>query len=329
MIKKILTALVFLGVAGFTGAQTTESSVTVNGAYYFPSAQGQGSDSWFVPPAYQVLDNPQDPTPAGEIDSFGGWGAPGAQVLYDWSVKYPMLNSEGALFEGNNLTLGITGDLTPVTAVAQVQATLTPIAILKFRGGLAAGTGWTVFGLKGLGINTDGETAPGSFSGALLKAYAGATFQFDFGAIFPGDWNHVVTVADMKAEYQDFTGTGDNEPWYWQVDAGENFDGFQLLGTYFLGWQMPKGLPLALVGVLTTSQTYLRDVPGTDYVKWESGPMAQFNLGPGSTLVVLLQAKSKREYTPGTAFRSYFLDRTYETTNFELSQLALSWTLKL
>lgn len=328
-----MTRLLFVSVLGMMSlglfAQETGSTLTVNGAYYFPVTQGQNSGSFFAPPGYQPVENPLSVVPEGEAEAYGGFGAPGLEGIYTYWWKYPFLNAPGVLTEGNNLQVSLAADLTPVTFHTGTEITLTPLALLKFRLGASVGTGWNVLGLNGLGVNSDGQTAPDSFSGALLKTWGAGTFQFDLGAVIPGDWTHLVTVADLKVEYQNFTGAGGSDPWYWQVDAGENFNGLRLIGTYFLGWQLPKTLPLSLVGVLTTSKSYLQDVPGTDYTEWETGPMVQVSTGDKSSLVILLQGKNKREYTPETAFRNYFLDRSYARQTFELSQLAFSWTLNL
>lgn len=335
MMKAVL-ALMWVLTQGLLGAQETTTTLDVNLAYYFPTLRGYGQGA-FSAPGYAKYDNP---TPgAGEAEALGGsFGGPGLEGILTWRHTLPFLVAPGVLTEGNNLSLAAKGALTPISFVGTAEGVLTPLAILKFRAGASAGLGWTIAGLKGLGVNVDGKTDPESFRGQLLQAWGAGTFQFDFGALFPGEWTHVVTVADAKVLWQNYTGAAANQVWYWQADAGENLNGVKFHGTYFVGWQLPKGLPVALTGILTEQKFYLGDAAalspmatgwGSDFVYWASGPMVNFALSETSSLTALLQFQAARKYTEATAFRQYVQERDYEAGTAEFYLFALAWTQKL
>lgn len=329
-------ALVLVFTQGLISAQETTLSLDVNLAYYFPSLRGY-SQGAFSSPGYTKYENP---TPAvGEADALGGsFGGPGLEGILTWRHTLPFLTAPGVLTEGNNLSVATKAAMTPISFVGTAEAVLTPLAVLKFRAGASSGWGWTIAGLKGLGVNMDGKTDPDSLRGQLLQAWGAGTFQFDFGAVFPGDWTHIVTVADAKILWQNYTGATADQVWYWQADSGENLNGIKFLGTYFVGWQLPKGLPVTLTGILTEQKFHLGDAAalspmatgwGSDFVYWASGPMVSFALSETSSLTALLQFQATRKYTDTTAFRQYIQERDYEAGATEFYMFALAWTQKL
>ncbi len=336
MMKKILLiALLSLGSGVF--AQESKLSLDINLAYFFPSLEGYGSTGFFSGPGYPTVDNPS-PT-ATQFKSMGGSvGAPGVEGVLNYSYTLPFLTGSGVLFEGNNLSINTWASMTPVSFFGAGQIILTPLALLKFRAGIGAGWGWSPLGLKGLGVNSDGEKAPDSFKGRLIQGWGAGTFQFDFGAVFPGDWNHVVTVVDLNLQAQQYSDADSKTPWFWKADFGENFNGLKLIGTYFLGYQLPEGMPVSLLGILTSSEAYLGDAAnlspmssgfGSDFIYWTSGPMVNLKFSDFSSLVILIQVQDRRKYTPSTAFEKLFTNRTYEGSVVEFNRFVLSWTQKL
>ena len=120
-------------------------------------------------------------------------------------------------------------------------------------------------------------------------------------------------------------------------DKGENFNGFKLYGSYFLGYQMPLVLDMAGV-LLQTSQNlgYVRDLStkssggwGSDYVQITVGPVFSFDLSENSSLTLLIQFRRERLYTDSTIFYNYYENRSYKGTYWDLRRIAFSYSKRL
>ncbi|GHV13177.1 hypothetical protein FACS189491_07690 [Spirochaetia bacterium] len=153
------------------------------------------------------------------------------------------------VFPHNNIALNLGLNISPVSFNLLTQTTWMPIPFLKLYGGIKAGTGWNyedMFGNQqnGMGIYRydDAEGVDGSgFDGIVWKARIGTTFQFDFAAINPGDWHHVIITTNNEIQYQEFTKVKDGGYWYYHEMPGDGFsqNSFNYHFTGILGYQMP------------------------------------------------------------------------------------------
>lgn len=245
------------------------------------------------------------------------------------SVTFPLLAGSNPLTEGNNLRLDIAGELSPVSMNGTFSATLTPVAFLTLSTGAGIGTGWNIPIADGLRMNV-GETAgDGSytgnreltdeaFGGAVWYWQGGGTFQFDFAAIVPGDWNHVVVQSYHGAKYKAYTGASADDSWLWEADDGENLNGWSYISNYFAGYQMPVGPDL--VGMLIENETRLYGTSGGDYWGeavpiWTWGPVINLGFrrdseGNGlSSVTLLAQWREMRTFTRDTSEADFYRAR--------------------
>ncbi len=324
-----------LALPAAVAAQEARDSLSLNVAlgYSPPNLDGFGSTG-FAPIDFDVVPAPD----ANSRDLGTGWGGGVALATLEYSRTIPAFVGEGPFFSGNNLELSARAELSPVTVEAVGSATLTPIAFLKFQAGAAVGTGWTL-GFVGLAINPTANADPLEeipFGGALFRAWVSGTFQFDLAALLPGDWNHVVVQAVAKFEYRALTAADPGEAWLWQADAGMNFNGWRHLGTYVLGYQMPR--KLNFTGVMVETEAWLGDVRdyspmasgwGSDFVTMIVSPLANLAFDERNSLTFVLQLKSTQDWTDPTTQRRSFQQRDYEGRLWKLDRIVFSYTRKL
>lgn len=302
--------------------------------YSPPNLDGYASTG-FAPIDFTIV-----PAPDSDSRDLGtGWGGGAALASLEYSRTIPAFVGEGPFFSGNNLELSGRVELSPVTVEASGTATLTPIAFLKFQAGAAVGTGWTL-GFVGLALRPaggPGEIEEIPFGGALLRTWLSGTFQFDLAALLPGDWNHVVVQAVAKFEYRALSAADPGEAWIWQADAGLNFNGWRHLGTYVLGYQMPRKLNFA--GVMVETEAWLGDVReystmgssgwGSDFVTVTISPLANLAFDERNSLTFLVQLKSTQDWSDGTTQSNYLNDRDYAGRLWKLDRILFSYSRKL
>jgi len=318
------------------------TSLSLEAAYYFPDHQGYGvSNCGFAPISYSPVPVPPSfPIGPDQGRALGStWGPAEIQVLLSHEIQVPFLVGRGALTKGNNAAFSITGALTPVSVRLELGAELTPIAFLSFFAGAMAGTGWDIGLFNGMGLNADGSGVPESASlqGLVLKSWFGGTFQFDLAALIPGDWSHVVTLLSPSLQYAWFSRAAKGQAWMFEADIGENFNGWKLLGSYFLGYKMPLVLELAGL-LLETEQNigYVHELSpavgggwGSDFLLLTMSPVLSFRLSERSTLAVLFQFRRQRLYTPDSVFYAFYANRKYAGTYWDFYRIAFSYSLKL
>ena len=227
---------------------------------------------------------------------------------FDYTIATPL--GDSWLVSGANVTLGSYLQLTPVSINPGLSATFTPLPFLVFSAGGEAGTGWdlgTLFtgGLGKYDAATNSYTAT-PFSQWLLKAWAQATFQFDTGALFPGDWTHVLLLFSYQVYVKNYTGAAAQELWTWNC-GGNNVNGVYEYMQGILAYQLP--IPaLKRVGVMFESDgAYSDDVYANaayngSFRELSFSPLMQFQFGEKQSLSVLFHFKSRR------TFETYPLD---------------------
>jgi hypothetical protein len=296
---------------------TWAAKLELQGAYYPPNTEAYGITTGFSP-----IDTTVYPAGAAQRVLGTGWGSAKAKAILSEEIAFPFLRADGSLFDGNNVTVTVSGELSPVSVNAVAEASLTPIAFLKLGLGAAVGTGWSI-GFVGLALNPSSDAQALQeipLGGAVWRAWGTATLQFDLAALLPGDWNHVVAVASPTLQYWACTAAAEGEAWLWEADDGYDFNGWKLKGTYFLGYQMP--LVLNTVGVLVETEQWLGAVAasstiasggwGSDFVSLNVGPLFNFSLGKKSRIAVIVQFMTAQKWTDATTQNRYFGNRVVD-----------------
>jgi len=337
--RKALFLLVILNILTFAYAENEVSKkIAVDFAWY-PSNHDGYETTGFAPIDFSTVPK-EDLTlePGDEGRDLGGHGYEGI-VKYIYSVKTPFMQGSGALTRGNNLEVRLQGDASPVSTGASVKTILTPIAFLALDASVYAGTGWSVGGLNGLALNTkENPYDPTPLEGLYFKADGGTTLQFDFAVLKPGDWSHVVAVYRPSFEYQLNSAADSDEPWQWQADPGENYNGWNWLQTFFLGYQTPALKKLNTLGVAVETERRITKQGeskmddggwGSDFTKIYIAPVAVLDFGENHQLTIQAQFAKERDFTDETVGNESFLNRAVDTddpTYWYFRRIALSYS---
>lgn len=246
-----------------------------------------------------------------------------AKVKLVQSYKIPFLAGGNALTSGNNVNLKGAFELSPVSVNGTFDVAVTPIAFLVFSAGAGVGSGWNIPIANGLRTNEPAKDANGvltgkreltgaAFDGAVWYGKAGATFQFDFAAIVPGDWNHVVFQTYHEAKYRALTSAGSDDSWLYEADSGENRNGLNYYGNYVLGYQMP--IRLNMVALLVEEDLYLYDTDnranwGDDLGRWNIGGIFNFQATEKLSLALIVQMSTYRKFKDSTGDNEFYQSR--------------------
>jgi len=252
---------------------------------------------------------------------------PEAKLTFAQQFKIPFLQGSNFLTEGNNIKLALKGEITPVSLNGMFEAVLTPLALLEVKVGGRVGSGWHIklFGseIYGIGLNTPAKPNKadgGAFDGALWEAHAGGTIQFDFAAVFPGDWNHVVFQTYHEINHKTYSRAGKGQSWFYEDDFGENCNGLNYYGNLLLGYQMP--IFLDTVALLAEGDLYLYDTPigykdrvswGDERIRWTFSFVLQFTFTEKFGAALITQVRTMRNYKESNWEQLYYRDRTIDT----------------
>jgi len=258
--------------------------------------------------------------------------APEAQLEYAYTMNL-----------GENLKLKLLEGITPVSLSSAANFFWVPVPFLEFKAGVSAGTGWNIPGLAyGLALNTDQDTNERvlerkDLGGVVLIGELGGAFQFDYAALVPGDWNHIVLKTYHGIKYKTFTGAVEDQAWLYLADGGENVNGFNYYGNLFLGYQMPLFIDTA--GFLFEADLYLNDLPnrtawGDDMIRWVMSAIFNFSLSDSWSLAALAQLRTARKFIAGAdeATYGYYRNRIVDTSDplaVEFYRVAAILTWKL
>lgn len=357
LIRIILMLLIIFSAIFSLSAEGIEheTSTGVEFAYYFDDNEGYGQTGGFVAPNYSPVETPAgfvsatDDYSSTEARTLGsGWGAVELQAFLKHKITIPALLGDNSLVKDNNVQLDFNLYASPVAAYTEISATVTPIAFMKFDMGGMVGTGWNTSLFNGMGNNINGEIDETSFAGVVTELFSSVTLQFDLAAFIPGEWTHVVSFVNAKFLYSHYSTeeAEDGDPWQWLADDGENLNGWEFIGSYFIGYQMP--LVLDTVGFLVKTTQLIGpnsqlstmagedgDLSTTDDNGWGSdfisvtfGPLANFSFNEHHSLAVLLQFKSDIDYTDDSIFNQFYQNRIFEDTYVKFYRVAMAYNYK-
>ena len=346
MKKKFVSIMILVLLnTGFLFALEKLTYFGIEGALYIDDNKGFNISNGFAPISYTPVlsENYSFSSPDGKDlgrDLGSGWGAFKSQFYVTQEIKVPFLQGANALISDNNILYSLKGTFSPISINAIISATLTPIAFLNFQVGSSIGTGWNIPGFSnGLGMNIDGTgiPAPDSLAGIVFKPWLSATFQFDMGAVIPGEWTHVLLSTTARFEYKYYSAAKTGQPWQYQADEGENFNGLSYLGTYILAYRLPFKVDTA--GILVETEQMLGNNKilspmssygwGSDFIKITFGPLINIQLTTDSSIIILMQFSAEKSYTKATVFNNYFITRKYEETYIDFHRIAFSYTKKI
>ncbi len=343
--KNVLFLTIYLLIiSGTAFAVESTTYFGAAGAYYFDDNRGYGVDNGgFAPLSYTPKTVPEGyvlPTDDKGRDLGNSWGGAEAKASITHKIKVPFMQGNSTLTADNNILYQLRGELSPVSINGIASATVTPIAFLNFQAGTQLGTGWNFFGVfNGLGLNIDGSGNPleTSLPGIVSKSWLSGTFQFDIGAVVPGEWTHVIMAATAKAEYQYFSRADKGDAWQYEADAGENFNGFSFLGSYVLGYQLP--FMVNTVAFMVETEQMMGDNKdmstsdpidwGSDFVQVTFGPLANIKLSENSSLLILVQFRNEKLFSDGTIYNNYFKNREQTGSYIDFRRIAFSYSKKL
>ena len=313
--KKILVlfCVSLISVCLFAVETDTSFSIVSDFAYYPKSSP-------------VVMGLPQDDVSRfAPLDGF--YSAVEARVTGKMDYKILTPFGDNPLVKGNNVTISPALEISPVTLMPQFFVAFTPIAFLKFTASAKIGTGWDFIGIKGMGDLDSAENGYKSltpFKNYFYEFRLSNLFQFDVGAIVPGDWTHVVMQASYDILYTGLTGVENGTPWIWQA-SGEKANGWNYYSQIILGYQMP--LVLQTVGLQFELSGYYNESSfDAKYVEWNSDFM-RVNINP----ICILKFNENHALTIQTRFssrRGFSSDKGSSATNFNLDYNGREWWLE-
>ena len=157
--------------------------------------------------------------------------------------------------------------------------------------------------------------------------------MFDTGAIFAGDWTHVVMMANFKTRYAGIMNIGRNTVYEWQA-AKNQVQGLQYDAQVVLGYQMPIVLSLAGIRFQATGH-----FDGSDYGAINSNfdgafstislsPLFQFSFGDKDSLICLIDFSSRRSSAQQNTAEEDMLYHTTIGREWYFKRIAFSYTHK-
>lgn len=157
-----------------------------------------------------------------------------------WATKVNL--GENPLFQYANLSVDIGAELTPIDFGPILCVTFMPLPFLYFNAGGMFCAGWPLMGIDSISVlnpDTKEWTVLTPFVNNYYELYASGTFQWDFGAIIPSDWAHVIITATYKVLYKGMTGMSKDDIWSWMGEPNMT-NGLTYYQTYMLGYHFPK-----------------------------------------------------------------------------------------
>ncbi|MCI5828985.1 MAG: hypothetical protein UHY90_04555 [Treponema sp.] len=286
----ILFLVLSLGVALNAGANEFTKFYSIQGAFY-PESKPVSSDSGKVHFAPVT----------------GPYHSIEAMVSLGVEYKIPAPLGTSAMLKDSFVSISPVINISPVHAETALGISFLPLPFLKIGGISSIGSGWNMGEIYGLREYDDSASGGSVYKNAtfgkrwIYNAGAYACFMFDAGYVFPGEWTHVVFLANYKVFYEGMTGMGKGEPWVYKTEFSK-VNGLQEEMNFLLGYQMP--LKLKMIGI---NYNYSGHIYGSDYGDFDSNyngefrtmfisPMAQIDVGQKNELYILARFKSIRSF---------------------------------
>jgi len=256
------------------------------------------------------------------------------------SAESPFFAGNSFLTRGNTVKATVGAELSPVSVNGTFDLVCTPVAFFQLIGGASAGSGWNLPVANGIAINErDGlhgnDLSGAPFLGMVWSAKAGSAVQFDLAAVLPGAWNHVVFRSAHELKYRALTSADAGDSWLYEGDFGENRNGWNYYGNCFIGYRMP--IFLETVAFLVEADRYLYgaadgDLWGDGLFRWTFGPAVGFRFSEKTTMALIAQMRTMRNFTDGTEDYGFYQDRVLDSDDklrVEFYRVAATVSVKL
>lgn len=262
----------------------------------------------------------------------GAYSGAEARVCGDVDYKIATPLGSNWLVSDANVVLNGSLELTPISIKPSVKVAFTPVPFIVFSTGASFGYGWDLPALnfKGMAVYDSTEKDYVSVNTIFYEWWAQGTFQFDTGALFPGDWTHVVMLYSYRISYENLAGIADNSIFTWQ-GSGEKVAGLQNYQSAIIAYQMP--LVLYRVGAMLEIGGYFNGegLPSAYDPSFKSisiSPLAQFKLSEKDTLNVLCSISSRRcfENVPAEDSKTQTFELTKTSREWYFNRIALSYS---
>jgi hypothetical protein len=277
---------------------------------------------------------------------------PELKLSFNQNFFFPFLRGDTFLTADNNIGLTLTAEISPISLNGAVEAVWIPAAFIELSGGTKLGTGWNIelFGssIHGIGLNKPRSSGTGgirssgiegsSFDGLLWNVHGGGALRFDFAALFPGEWHHIVFRSYHEGSWRGYSRASAGDSWVFENDDGENRNGFIYYGNFLLAYQMP--IFLNTLGILTEMEKYLYDTPnganwGDERLRWTFSGLFNFTVTQQLDAALIVQCRTRRNYRDGDRDNEnhyFYQDRTLDRESpqrLEFYRAAVILTLKL
>lgn len=249
-----------------------------------------------------------------------------------YKIKTPL--GEHWLLSGANILLNGEFELTPVSVRPKASFEFTPLPFLIFSAGASIGWGWSLPGIGGFNLlnkkSLEYEKLS-TFNHPYYDFWGSATFQFDTGALIPGDWTHVVILASYKTIYAGVAGLADQSVYEWQCSKNR-VAGLAYEAQGVLGYQMP--IVLSLAGIMFNASgfydgsvygSYDKNFDGS-FTSFSISPLMQFKFGERDGLTCLFDFSSRRSFDKKYEKPAESLLLTKTGREWFFNRIALSWT---
>lgn len=249
-----------------------------------------------------------------------------------YKINTPL--GEHWLVKDSYVLLGAGFELTPVSVKQKISVDFQPIPLLIFRAGGSLGLGFNYLGLEGVAefnpFTREYETLS-SIEHPYYDLWFSGTFQFDTGALIPGDWTHVVLLASYTTVYTGVAGLTKSNIFEWQCSKYKAC-GLAYDAQIILAYQMPIALRLA--GVMTKFVGYYDGNVYGEFDKTFDGafpeisisPVLQFSFGDRDDLTLLFDFSSRRSFAAKLNNNTDMLYTQKTGREWFFKRFALSWT---
>jgi hypothetical protein len=266
--------------------------------------------------------------------SFQGLNIPIPYAQFAVTYTKPLDFGDNPIFSGANIMCVLGPTLTPITLDTQAGIIFTPSPILNIGLGATAGSGWAIGDSHGIGLYNQAADKYEQSLPFTVWRYSfclQTNFQFDFGAIFPGEWTHIVITANEQLYYEGNTAAKKYDLWEW-TSGIDYVNGFNQSGNVMLGYMFPEkkfrliGLALAWQSLLDGCDygIYAKNFDG-DFVNLVLGLQAMIYLNDNNQLAISSSLSSQRAFLEPASPNSSNIKKTASGREWSFTGVTVQW----
>lgn len=192
--------------------------------------------------------------------------------------------------------------VSPVSLKSSLAVRWNPVAFLELGTGAEIGTGWNAFGIKSLSVYDNTEMdykMQDPFATWFYKWWACPVIMFDLGAVWPGEFHHVVAIAAWEFAYSGFINSESHDLFQWQSTPGKH-QGWEYTDVYIIGYRMP--FKLEMIGLKYMQNAYFNNTDSYknfkgDYKTHSIAALGQYNFSKKDSLFLLAEFETRRSFS--------------------------------